>query len=64
MTDNMRVVELERKVNTLAKVIDVFLLKGEKVSNKEMRELKSRLDDWTSGKKSDFVKLEDAIHGV
>jgi hypothetical protein len=55
-----RVVELERKVDTIMKGLNVLLFEeGETFPSEEVEELKARLDDYLKGKRSEFVMLDE-----
>jgi ElaB/YqjD/DUF883 family membrane-anchored ribosome-binding protein len=60
-----RVVELERKVDTILRSLNLLLFEeGELVSEEEAKELKSRLDDYLKGRLSEFVTLDEARTSV
>jgi ElaB/YqjD/DUF883 family membrane-anchored ribosome-binding protein len=55
-----RVVELERKVDTIMKGLNVLLFEeAEALPSEEVEELKARLDDYLKGKRSEFVMLDE-----
>jgi len=57
-----RVVELERKVDTIMKGLNVLLFEeGETFPSEEVEELKTRLDDYVKGKRSEFVTLDKCL---
>lgn len=60
-----RVIELEKKVNTILRSLNLLLFEeGEVVSDKEAKELKGRLDDYLKGRLSEFVTLDEAKTNV
>jgi ElaB/YqjD/DUF883 family membrane-anchored ribosome-binding protein len=55
-----RVIELERKVDTIMKGLNVLLFEeGEAFPSEELEELKARLDDYLKGRRSEFVMLDE-----
>jgi len=60
-----RVTELEKKVDTILRGLNLLLFKeAEVVSDKEAKELKGRLDDYLKGRLSEFVTLDEAKTNV
>lgn len=60
-----RVVELERKVDTILRSLNLLLFgEAELVSEEEAKELRSRLDDYLKGRLSEFVTLDKAQTNV
>ncbi|WP_460024636.1 hypothetical protein [Infirmifilum sp. SLHALR2] len=56
-----RVTELERKLAILAKAVSVMMIEGEELSEEEVEEIKSRLDDFLKGQKGAFMDLDEII---
>jgi ElaB/YqjD/DUF883 family membrane-anchored ribosome-binding protein len=54
-----KVNELEKKVELLAKAVSMMMLEGEELSEDEVKEIRSRLNDWLRGKRGEFVDLEE-----
>ena len=55
-----RLLELEQRVGLVLKGMNLILFReGEAVSRKERREIQRRLQDYVSGKSSEFVELKD-----
>jgi ElaB/YqjD/DUF883 family membrane-anchored ribosome-binding protein len=54
-----KVNELEKKVELLAKAVSMMMLEGEELSEDEVKEIRSRLNDWLRGKREEFVDLEE-----
>jgi ElaB/YqjD/DUF883 family membrane-anchored ribosome-binding protein len=50
---------LEKKVELLAKAASMIMLEGEESSEDEVKEIRSRLNDWLRGKREEFVDLEE-----
>jgi hypothetical protein len=60
-----RVIELEKKVDTILRSLNLLLFEeAEVVSDKEVKELKGRLDDYLKGRLSEFVTLDEAKTNV
>jgi len=60
-----RVTELEKKVDTILRSLNLLLFKeAEVVSDKEAKELKGRADDYLKGRLSEFVTLDEAKTNV
>lgn len=60
-----RVMELERKVDTIMKGLNVLLFEeGEAFPSEELEELKARLDDYLKGRRSEFVMLDEQQKNV
>ncbi len=63
MTAQTELKELERKVDLLSKALHLLLFeKKEKISKKEVNEIKRRLSAYLRGKKNQFVNLEDVLN--
>jgi ElaB/YqjD/DUF883 family membrane-anchored ribosome-binding protein len=56
-----RVNELEKKVELLTKAVSILMLEGEESSEDEVKEVKSRLNDWLRGKREEFIDLEEVV---
>jgi len=56
-----RVTELERKLAILAKAVSVMMMEGEELSEDEVEEIKSGLNDFLKGQKGAFVYLDEII---
>jgi len=54
-----KVNELEKKVELLAKAVSMMMLEGEELPEDEVKEIRSRLNDWLRGKRGEFVDLEE-----
>ncbi|MGC8831513.1 MAG: hypothetical protein ACP5PQ_02915 [Thermoproteota archaeon] len=54
-----KVNELEKKVELLAKAVSLMMIEGEELPEEEVKEVKSRLDDWLKGSREEFVDLEE-----
>lgn len=55
-----RLAALEKRVDIAMKGLNLLLFEeAEEISAKERKILKKRLKDYTSGKKSEFVELEE-----
>jgi len=60
-----RVIELEKKVDTILRSLNLLLFEeAEVVSDKEAKELKGRLYDYLKGRLSEFVTLDEAKTNV
>jgi len=58
----VKVLELERKVNILSKALYLILFEeAEAISKKEVEELKERLNAYVQGKKDEFVSLDEML---
>lgn len=55
----VKVNELEKKVELLAKAVSMMMMEGEELSEDEVKEIRSRLNDWLRGNKEEFVDLEE-----
>jgi len=53
-----RVNELEKKVELLIKAISVMMRGREELSEEEIEEIRSRLNDWFEGRKEEFVDVD------
>lgn len=63
MTAQTELKELERKIDLLSKALHLLLFeKKEKISKKEVNEIKRRLSAYLRGKKNQFVNLEDVLN--
>jgi len=56
-----RVTELERKLAILAKAVSIMMIEGEELSENEVKEIKSRLNDSLKGHKEAFIDLDEII---
>jgi len=56
-----RVNELEKKVELLTKAVSTLMLEGEESSEDEVKEVRSRLNDWLRGKREEFIDLEEIV---
>ena len=54
-----KVNELEKKVELLAKAVSMMMLEGEELPEDEVKEIRSRLNDWLRGKRGEFVDLKE-----
>ena len=55
-----RVIELERKVDIIMRGLNLMLFEeGEIFPEKEVEELKARLEDYFNQRRSEFVTLEE-----
>lgn len=54
----VKINELEKKVELLAKAVSIMMMEGEELSEDEVREIKSRLNDWVKGSREEFIDLE------
>jgi len=55
-----RVLELERKVDTIMRGLSLLLFEKEEVfSDEDVEELKARLDDYLKQRRSEFVTLDE-----
>jgi len=55
-----KVVELERKVDTIMRGLNLMLFEeGEIFPEKEVKELKARLDDYIKQRRSEYVTLDE-----
>ena len=53
-------VELEKKVDVLMRGLNLLLFEeGDTLPEKEVEDLKARLDDYVKGKRSEFAKLDE-----
>ncbi|UNQ73419.1 hypothetical protein [Infirmifilum sp. NZ] len=56
-----RVAELERKLAILAKAVGIMIMECEELSEDEVKEIKSRLNDFLKGQKGAFMDLDEII---
>jgi len=56
-----RVNELEKKVELLTKAVSTLMLEEEESSEDEVKEVRSRLNDWLRGKREVFIDLEEIV---
>jgi ElaB/YqjD/DUF883 family membrane-anchored ribosome-binding protein len=56
-----RVNELEKKVELLTKAVSTLMLEEEESSEDEVKEVRSRLNDWLRGKREEFIDLEEIV---
>jgi len=56
-----KVNELEKKVELLAKAVSIMMMEGEELPEDEVKEIKSRLNDWLKGSKEEFVDLDEIV---
>jgi hypothetical protein len=55
-----KLAELERKVDVIMKGLNLLLFgEGEVLPEDEIRDLKERLEDYVTGRSSEFVKLDE-----
>jgi hypothetical protein len=55
-----KLVELEKKVDVIMKGLNVLLFgESEVIKEDEIRDLKERLNDYVTGRNSEFVKLDE-----
>jgi hypothetical protein len=55
-----KLVELEKKVDVIMKGLNVLLFgESEVLKEDEIRDLKERLNDYVTGRNSEFVKLDE-----
>jgi len=60
MMTEARVIELERKLDTVMRGLNLLLFEeGEVFPEEEIKELKTRLDDYLKGRRSEFVTLDE-----
>jgi 5-carboxymethyl-2-hydroxymuconate isomerase len=60
MMTEARVVELERKLDTVMRGLNLLLFEeGEVFPEEEVKELKTRLDDYLKGRRAEFVTLDE-----
>jgi hypothetical protein len=60
MVGEAKLVELERKIDVIMRGLNLLLFEeGELLPDEEVEELKSRLDDYLKGRRSEFIKLDD-----
>lgn len=53
-------VELEKKVDVLMRGLNLLLFEeGDTLPEKEVEDLKARLDDYVKGKRSEFARLDE-----
>lgn len=58
--EEAKLAELERKVDVIMKGLNLLLFgEGEVLSEDEIRDLKGRLEDYVTGRSSEFVKLDE-----
>ena len=57
----VRVSELEGKIRLLAEAMNLLLMEGEELPEEEVKEIKSRLNDWLKGNKDEFVDFEEIV---
>ncbi|MBS7618898.1 hypothetical protein KEJ25_09985 [Candidatus Bathyarchaeota archaeon] len=55
----VKVNELEKKVELLAKAVSLKMMEGEELSEEEVKEIRSRLNDWLKGNREEFVDFEE-----
>jgi len=64
MVVEVRVLELERRVNILSKALNLILFEeGEALAKEEIDELKARLNEYLE-KRSDFVSFDELLEDV
>jgi len=56
-----RVNELKKKVELLTKAVSALMLEEEESSEDEVKEVRSRLNDWLRGKREEFIDLEEIV---
>jgi hypothetical protein len=55
-----RVILLERKLDAVMKALNLLLFEeGETLSDEEVKELKTRFDDYLKGRRSEFLSLDE-----
>lgn len=55
----VKVNELEKKVELLAKAVSLMMMEGEELSEEEVKEVRSRLNDWLKRSREEFVDFEE-----
>lgn len=55
----VKVNELEKKVELLAKAVSLMMMEGEELSEEEVKEVRARLNDWLKGSREEFVDFEE-----
>lgn len=55
----VKVNELEKKVELLAKAVSLMMMEGEELSEEEVKEVRARLNDWLKGSTEEFVDFEE-----
>jgi len=65
MVEAERVLELERKVDLILRSLNLLLFhEPEELSKDELKELKSRFEDYLKVKDSEFVELKSSVGEV
>ena len=65
MVEAERVLELERKVDLILRSLNLLLFhEPEELSENELKELKSRFEDYLKAKDSEFVELKSSVGEV
>ena len=64
MTLESRVVMLEKKINLIAKALEIQSMEGVQVSEKARKEIKARMGDFLKGRKSNLVDFRDALNAL
>jgi len=60
-----RVLELERKVDLILRSLNLLIFhESEDLSKDELKELKSRFEDYLKAKDSEFVELKSSVREV
>ncbi|MEM3004550.1 MAG: hypothetical protein QXK96_04565 [Candidatus Bathyarchaeia archaeon] len=60
-----RVMELEKKLDTIMRGLNLLLFEEAEVfPEKDVKELKARLDDYLKGRRSEFVTLNETRTNV
>lgn len=55
-----RVIQLERKLDAVMRALNLLLFEeGEALPDEEVKELKTRLDDYLKGRRSEFLALDE-----
>lgn len=55
----VKVNELEKKVELLAKAVSLMMMEGEELSEEEVKEVRFRLNDWLKKSREEFVDFEE-----
>lgn len=55
-----RVIQLERRLDAVMRALNLLLFEeGEVLPDEEVKELKTRLDDYLKGRRSEFLALDE-----
>jgi len=64
MTLESRVVLLEKKINLIAKALEIQSMEGVQVSEKTRREIRMRMADFLKNKRSNLIDFRDALNAL